>query len=190
MKYKSAFLTAAAFSLMSLPVLAQTSTPPAASPPPQQATGVMSKIFGNEEKVQWSAVPESVQKTITAYAHGGKVDEVEKENKEGKAIYEAKVKTPDDQKIKMKVEEDGTLVAFKYGHKEEKDVSFSDISKAAQKTISDLAHGANIKEVEKETRNGETLYEAKVKASDDRETEIKVNETGDLRELKTEKDFF
>ena len=77
-----------------------------------------------------------------------------------------------------------------YGHKEEKDVSFSDIPKAAQKTISDLTHGANVKEVEKETRNGETLYEAKVKAADDRETEIKVNETGDLRELKTEKDFF
>lgn len=188
MKSKSTFLTAAALSLVSLPALAQ--TPSAAPPAQQREVGVMSKIFSNEEKVQLSAVPENVQKTIAAYSHGGKVDEVEKESKDGKPIYEAKVKTSGDQKIKMKIEEDGTLVAFRYGHKEEKDVSFSDIPKSAQKTITDVVHGAKVTEVEKETRDGETLYEAKVKTSDDRETEIKVNENGDLRELKTEKDFF
>ena len=190
MKNKSAFLAAAALSLMSLSAFAQKSAAPAASPPQQQETGVVSSLFGKEDKVKWSDVPASVQKTITANAHGGKVDEVEKETKDGKFVYEVKVKTSDNQKIKMKVVEDGTLTAFRYGHKEEKDVSFSEVPKAVQKTITDNARGAKVDKVEKETKNGETLYEAKVKASDDRETEIKVNENGDLRELKTEKDFF
>ena len=190
MKHKSVFLAAAAFSLISLPVLAQKSEAPAASPPQQRESGVISSLFGKEDKVKWSDVPAAVQKTITANAHGGKVDKVEKETKDGKSVYEVKVDTSDNQKIKMKVDEDGTLTAFRYGHKEEKDVSFSEVPKAVQKTITENARGAKVEKVEKETKNGETLYEAKVKAADDKETEIKVNENGDLRELKTEKDFF
>ena len=190
MNSKIIILTAAAFGLMSLPALAQTSAAPAVSPPQQHESGVISGLFGKEDKVQWSAVPAAVQKTITDNAHGGKVDEVEKESKDGKDIYEVKIKTSDNQKIKMKVEGDGRLTEFRYGHKEGTDVSLSDVPKAVQKTITDNAHGSKVDKVEKETKNGETVYEAKVKTSDGKETEIKVNENGDLRELKTERDFF
>ena len=190
MDSRTILFTAAALGLISLPVLAQKSAAPAVSPPQQHELGIISSIFSKEVKVQWSDVPVAVQKTITANAHGGKADEVEKEIKGGKAVYEVKVKTSDNQKIKMKVGEDGALTEFRYGHKEGTDVSLSDVPKAVQKTITDNAHGGKIDKVEKETKNGETVYEAKVKTSDDNVMEIKANENGDLRELKTERDFF
>lgn len=67
-----------------------------------------------DEKVQWSDVPASVQKTITENAGGGKIEEIEKETEtiSGKktTVYEADVKQPDGKKIEIKVGEDGKLI--------------------------------------------------------------------------------
>ena len=65
----------------------------------------------NEEKVEWSQVPEKVQQTITKHAHGGTIEKIEKEIEKKKVtVYEAYVKKPDGKKIEIKVEEDGTLI--------------------------------------------------------------------------------
>ena len=67
-----------------------------------------------DEKIQWSEVPATVQKTITEHAGGGKIEEIEKETetKGGKKItvYEADVKKPDGKKVEIKVGEDGKLI--------------------------------------------------------------------------------
>ena len=62
-----------------------------------------------DEDVEWSKVPAAVQKTIAAYADGQTAKKVEREIKEGRAIYEAKIKTSDGKMIKMKVGDDGKL---------------------------------------------------------------------------------
>lgn len=65
----------------------------------------------DEEKVEWSQVPEKVQQTINQHLQGGTIEKIEKEAKEKKVIvYEAYVKKPDGKKIEIKVEEDGTLL--------------------------------------------------------------------------------
>lgn len=78
------------------------------------ATLALSALAFADEKVQWSEVPASVQKTITEHAGGGKIEEIEKETEtiSGKktTIYEADVKQPDGKKIEIKVGEDGKLI--------------------------------------------------------------------------------
>ncbi|CAE6508675.1 YpeB-like protein with putative protease inhibitory function [Nitrosomonas nitrosa] len=65
----------------------------------------------DEEKVEWSQVPEKVQQTINQHLQGGTIEKIEKETKKKKVIvYEAYVKKPDGEKIEIKVEEDGTLL--------------------------------------------------------------------------------
>ncbi|MCO6428989.1 PepSY domain-containing protein [Nitrosomonas communis] len=67
--------------------------------------------FASEEKVEWSQVPEKVQKTITQHLQGGTIEEIEKETeKKYGIVYEADVKKPDGKKIEIKVKEDGTLI--------------------------------------------------------------------------------
>ena len=65
----------------------------------------------DEEKVEWSQVPEKVQQTINQHLQGGTIEKIEKETKKKKVIvYEAYVKKPDGKKIEIKVEEDDTLL--------------------------------------------------------------------------------
>lgn len=67
-----------------------------------------------DEKVQWADVPPAAQKTITEYAEGGKIEEIEKETKMigGKRIptYEADVRKSDGSKIEIEVGADGKLL--------------------------------------------------------------------------------
>ena len=47
----------------------------------------------DEEKVEWSQVPEKVQQTINQHLQGGTIEKIEKETKKKKVIvYEAYVK--------------------------------------------------------------------------------------------------
>lgn len=65
----------------------------------------------DDEKVEWSQVPEKVQQTITQHLQDGTIEKIEKETKNKKVIiYEAEVRKPDGKKIEIKVEEDGTLI--------------------------------------------------------------------------------
>ncbi len=83
------------------------------------ATSATSAYAEKEEKVRWSQLPASVQKTITDNAGGGKIEEIEKETKtkDGKTItvYEAEVKKTGGKKVEIKVAEDGRLIELTEG---------------------------------------------------------------------------
>src|SRR6476469_9636509 len=66
----------------------------------------------NEVEVKWADVPAAVQKTFEKEAPGVKIEEVDKETKDGKTIYEADVKVKD-QTHEIKVGEDGKLISNK-----------------------------------------------------------------------------
>jgi len=68
----------------------------------------------------------------------------------------------------------------------EAEIKLTDCPAAVQKTLAREAHGATIEEVEKETEDGKTVYEAEVKI-DGKEYEIEVAEDGTLLEKKLEK---
>ncbi len=146
--------------------------------------------FGNEVKVQWENVPAVVQKAITAHAENGKVDEVEKEVKANKASYEARVKTPDGQRLKLKVAEDGTLMELRYKGEKEIEIPWGKVPPNVQKIITENADGGKVEkdEVEKDIRGGRVIYEAKAITSDKKEIKMKVAEDGKLLEFKRKED--
>lgn len=74
------------------------------------ATSSFADLFG-DEKVEWSQVPEKVQRTITQHLQGGTIEKIEKEIEKKKIIvYEVEAKKPNGKKMEIKVEEDGTLI--------------------------------------------------------------------------------
>ncbi len=52
-----------------------------------------------------------------------------------------------------------------------------------QQTITERAQGGEVLKVEKETEKNIVIYEAKVRKSDGKKTEIKVDENGKLVEI-------
>jgi uncharacterized membrane protein YkoI len=79
------------------------------------------KEEGKETKVKFDQVPAAAQKTLTEEAKGAKIETVDKEEDEGKVIYEADV-TLNGKNYEIKVAEDGTLLVKKLdeGEKDEK----------------------------------------------------------------------
>ncbi len=155
--------------------------------------GVLSCIAWNangaEEKeveLKLADCPAAVQKTLTREAHGAKIKEVEKETEDGETVYEAEVKI-DGKEYEIEVAQDGTLLEKVLDEdeddededEEEEEVKLSDCPAAVQKTLKREAHGAKIKEVEKETEDGKAIYEAEVKI-DGKEYEIEVAQDGTL----------
>jgi ribulose bisphosphate carboxylase small subunit len=81
--------------------------------------------FAEVETIQWTDVPPAVQKTITANAGGGKIEEIEKETNMQKVrilhfdgaktvtVYEAEVEKPNGKEISIRVGEDGKLLKIK-----------------------------------------------------------------------------
>lgn len=68
------------------------------------------KYQGEEEQdIAWAKVPEAVKKTIAAHTGGKTAEKVEREMHDGKAVYEAKIKTSDDHVVRLKVGDDGRL---------------------------------------------------------------------------------
>lgn len=83
--------------------------------------------FADEvERIRWTDVPPAVQKTITDYAGGGKIEEIEKETKTQHTrilhfdsdkivtVYEAEVEKPNGKEIAIRVGEDGKLIKIKH----------------------------------------------------------------------------
>jgi hypothetical protein len=62
------------------------------------------------------------------------------------------------------------------------EVPWANVPPAVQKTINENAGSGNVVKVEKETEDGKTVYEAKIKRADGSKTEIEVGEDGALME--------
>ena len=86
----------------------------------------------------------------------------------------------------------GAIGALVYGgmNKEEnkQKVVMTDLPPAVQKTIQDNLAGGTVTETKKETKDGETYYEAQVQKSGGEKVEIKVAENGSLIGVGKEKE--
>lgn len=85
-----------------------------------------SAFAGEGERIRWTDVPPAVQKTITDYADGGKIEEIEKEMKTQHVrvlhfdsdkiitIYGAEVEKQNGEEIEIRVGEDGKLIKVRH----------------------------------------------------------------------------
>lgn len=134
-----------------------------------------------EEIIPWRRVPAAVQKTITANAEGGRVRTVGKETKDGTATYEAEVKKSDGTRLDIEVGETGNLIEV------EVEIPWAKVPAMIQKTITDNAAGGTVRKIEKETKSGKTIYEAKVRKWTD--VDMEVAEDASLIELAVEEEI-
>jgi len=149
------------------------------------------QLAGNESDVSIEQVPPSVRAALLAQAQGGAIKEIEMENENGQAVYEAEV-TIDGKEVEVKVAADGTLLGKEADDGDEGDdaddeeedegeeqMSFAEVPGAVQTTIENAAAGAEIKEIEKENEDGRDVYSADM-ILDGHEVEIKVAPDGTL----------
>ncbi|MGD8240889.1 MAG: PepSY domain-containing protein, partial [Armatimonadota bacterium] len=132
----------------------------------------------DDENLTLEQLPAAVKATILKAAHGGKIKEIELENEGGKPVYEAEILI----ELEVKVAPDGTLLSKKvegagkprahearaHDDDDEDDedgderVSMTDLPETVKAAILKAAGGGRIVEIERETENGKTVYEAEV----------------------------
>jgi|GEM_PF-487549 len=152
----------------------------------------------DDENLSLDQVPPAVKATILKAAHGGKIKEIELENEGGKPVYEVEVLI----ELEIKVAPDGTLLSRKVegkhgehavlGHDDDDDeedadehLTLNELPAAVKATILREAAGAPIREIERETEHGRTIYEAEV-IIDGKEIEIEVAPDGTLLSKKAD----
>lgn len=130
------------------------------------------QLAEGERGVSIKQVPAAVKAALLAQAQGSAIEEIEMENENGQAVYEADV-TIDGKEVEVKVAADGTVLGKEAededaDDEEEEDdedevqVSMAEVPEAVQATILKEAAGAEIKEIEKETDDGQVVYSAEV----------------------------
>lgn len=150
------------------------------------------QIADSEGKVSIQEVPADVMTTILAAADGAEIGEIEMETENGQVIYEAEV-IIDGKEVDIEVAADGTLLGKEADEDDEEEeaddddeeeeeeeiVSLDAVPDAAKATILKEAAGGEIREVEMQTEDGVTIYEAEV-IIDGQEVDIKVAADGKL----------
>ena len=135
---------------------------------------------GDEKEVTLDQVPASVRATILKEAGTNTIDEIEKKTENGVTMYEAEWKVGG-KEVEIKVTPDGKIVA------REIEVTIDQVPAAVKATILKEAAGNKIEEIEAETKNGTTTYEAEWHEGD-KEIEIKVAPDGTLLKKEIEDD--
>lgn len=107
-----------------------------------------------EKKIDQSALPPAVQKTVQEQSRGATVKGFSTERENGRRVYEAEMMV-DGHSKDIQIAEDGTLTEV------EEEVAFSALSKDVQAALTAKAGGAKITKVESLTKQNKLVaYEA------------------------------
>ena len=155
-----------------------------------------------EEQITLDEAPAAVQATIQAEAQGGSIEEIERETENGKTVYEADV-IINGQEVEIKVAPDGTLLGKEVedddddddegddddddDDDDEEEVTLDEVPAAVKATILAQAQGGTIEEIERETEDGQVVYEAEVEING-KEYEIEVAADGTLLDIEEDDD--
>jgi uncharacterized membrane protein YkoI len=164
----------------------------------------MTENGDGEEEITLDQAPAAVQATIQAEAQGGTIKEIERETENGKTVYEAEV-IINGQEVEIEVASDGTLLGKEVedmdddedgddddedvddDDEDEEEVTLDEAPAAVQATILKHAQGGTIEEIERETEDGQVVYEAEVEING-KEYEIEVAADGTLLEIEEDDD--
>jgi len=163
-----------------------------------QALTSDAKERGKEVKVNVTDLPDAVRATLEKEAPGAEIEEMEKQEEEGKVVYDVDVKI-EGKEFELKIAANGTVLKKEAEEEEEKEgeerdeedkdegvtVSLGDLPEAVQDTLKIAAPNGEIEEIEKEEEDGKVVYEVDVKI-DGKEFELKIAADGTLLKKKAE----
>jgi uncharacterized membrane protein YkoI len=157
--------------------------------------------IGKEVKVKVEDLPGAVSATLDKEAPGAEIEEIEKEEKDGKVVYDVDVKI-EGKEFELKIADDGTLLKKEAeeekeekegeeGDEEDKDegvtVTLGDLPDAVQATVTKEAQSGEIGEIEKEEEDGKVVYDVDVKI-DGKKFELKIAADGKLLKKEADED--
>jgi len=147
--------------------------------------------------VSFEELPQAVKDTVNN--EKGEIGEIEKEEEDGKVIYDVDVKI-EGKKFELKIAANGTVLKKEAEEeKEEKEgeerdeednddgvtVALEDLPSVVKATVE--AQGGEIGEIEKEEEDGEVVYDVDVKI-DGKKFELKIAADGTLLKKNTDED--
>jgi uncharacterized membrane protein YkoI len=126
-------------------------------------------VSGGED-VSLSEVPQAVRATIESQTRGFEIDEIERDEDNGKIVYE--VKTDGDNDMKIQIAEDGMLL------QKEEELDTKDLPAAILNAVKTMFGDVDFEDVEKEYRSDRgTIYKIEVE-KDNLRIELEMKEDG------------
>lgn len=117
-------------------------------------TLALTSASAQEKKIDRSALPAAVEKTVAAQSQGSTIKGFSTERENGKKVYEAEMISNGHTKD-IQIAEDGTLNEI------EEEIAFDALPNAVQTALNATSNGARITKVESLTKQGKLVaYEA------------------------------
>jgi uncharacterized membrane protein YkoI len=125
---------------------------------------------GSGKDVSLSELPEAVRVTIERELKGVEIDDIERDEDDGKIVYE--VETDGDADIKIKIAEDGTLL------QKEEELDTKDLPAEILNAVKKIFGDVDFEDIEKEYRSGRgTIYKIEVE-KDKLRIDLEMKEDG------------
>jgi uncharacterized membrane protein YkoI len=133
--------------------------------------GTIAAMQAQSKKLERSALPPAVEKTVAAESHGATIRGFSTEVEDGKRVYEAKLTVNGHARV-LEIDEQGNLLET------EDEVSLASVPPAVQAGLMKAARRGTIEKVETLTKKGQLVaYEADVKTGAKR-SEVQVGPDG------------
>jgi len=148
-------------------------------------TGTLARADDKDKAAPKEKLPKKVKEAVDGRFPGADLTSVEKENENGKVVYDIELKHKD-RKYEMDISEDGVIIEI------EKEVAAKDLPKAAIKVLNEKYPKATIKEIMevnkvKDKKETPDHYEVVLVAADKKQMEVEVSLDGKtIKAAKTE----
>ena len=128
--------------------------------------GLVARTTGSLDRQPSMAIgdlPAAVQKTVKEQQAGREVADVDKEMWNGKAVYEVEFKEKGPNS-RMHIASDGSIVVDKSGKRGVYlGAQLSEAPASVQATVKRVASSAEVEDVDRETKNGQVVYDVEIK---------------------------
>ena len=131
-------------------------------------------VTASERRLTMEDLPGPVQKAVREHTKGLEVIEIEEETEDGKTLYEVEARV-DGKTRDIVFDAAGKVI------EDEMEVALGSIPEPARTALSQAAGGGEIQKVEAVTKDGITVYEAKIK-KDAKASEVVVAADGTIQE--------
>ena len=122
------------------------------------------------EDVSLSELPQTVRATVESQTKGFKIDEIERDDDDGKIVYE--VKTDGDNDMTIKIAEDGTLL------EREEELDAKDLPATILNSVKKMFGDVDFEDIEKGYRSGRgTIYKIEIE-KDKLRVDLEMKEDG------------
>jgi len=122
-------------------------------------------IQARADKVPMAQVPQAVQKAISEQGKGETVQDVERETRDGQTVYQAEFKREGINR-RITFAADGSVIPERRGFADvATSPALNTLPAPVQKTLEAQRVGREVNDIDKETWNGQTVYEVEFKES-------------------------